>query len=134
MVVTDLRHEKWTYYFNCGQWLAKERADGTIVRELTGTRDPMAKARVASFKVTIHTGERADSSCDCSVLCTLFGSHGDSGERKFVPDKKCFLRGAVDEFLHEYQYIGELGRLRIRHKNNGQHHSWFIEKIRALLA
>ena len=58
-----------------------------------------------------------------------FGSHGDSGERKLVPEKKCFLRGAVDEFLLECQYIGELERLRIRHKNNGQHSSWFIEKV-----
>lgn len=129
LVVTELRDAKSTYYFNCGQWLSIERGDGAIVRELSGTRDPLAKARLASFKVTIQTGVRANSSCDCDVLCILFGSHGDSGERRLVPARRCFMRDGVDEFLIECQYIGELERLRLRHKNNGQHSHWFIENV-----
>ena len=93
VVVSDLRHSQWTYYFPCAQWLSRSRGDGSLVRELRGTRDPLARAHVCSYKVTLHTGDKPDCACDCDVLCTLSGREGDSGERLFVPEKKSFLRG-----------------------------------------
>ena len=42
VVVTDMKHPKWKYYFPCGQWLAKDEGDGLICRDLLGSRDPLA--------------------------------------------------------------------------------------------
>ena len=42
VVVTDLLHPKWKYYFPCGQWLARDEGDGATCRNLLGSRDPFA--------------------------------------------------------------------------------------------
>lgn len=41
VVVTDLKHRKWKYFFACGQWLSRDEGDGAISRELKGSRDPL---------------------------------------------------------------------------------------------
>ena len=42
VIVTDLKHPKWKYYFPCGQWLAKDEGDRLISRDLLGSTDPLA--------------------------------------------------------------------------------------------
>jgi len=42
VVVTDLNHPTWKYYFPCGQWLAKDEGDKAICRDLIGSKDPLA--------------------------------------------------------------------------------------------
>lgn len=41
VVVTDLKHPKWKYFFACGQWFSRDEGDGAIARDLKGSRDPM---------------------------------------------------------------------------------------------
>ena len=41
VVITDLKHRQWKYYFPCGQWLATDEGDGQILRDLLGSLDPM---------------------------------------------------------------------------------------------
>lgn len=42
VVVTDVTHPNWKYFFPCGQWLAKDEGDGAISRDLVGSKDPLA--------------------------------------------------------------------------------------------
>ena len=60
VVVTDLKNPKWKYYFPCGQWLAKDEADGLICRDLLGSRDPLAVRRSKStfFKICLSSWKR----------------------------------------------------------------------------
>ncbi|KER18481.1 hypothetical protein T265_16027, partial [Opisthorchis viverrini] len=40
VVVTNLAHPKWTYYFNCSFWLSPSYADGKLSRLVRGFREP----------------------------------------------------------------------------------------------
>ena len=57
VVVTDLKNPKWKYYFPCGQWLAKDEADGLICRDLLGSRDPLAVRRSEYTKIFANSFE-----------------------------------------------------------------------------
>ncbi|XP_048241483.1 lipoxygenase homology domain-containing protein 1-like isoform X2 [Haliotis rufescens] len=130
VVVTDLNNPKWKYFFPCGQWLAKDEGDGSISRDLIGSRDPMAIRKMAKYKVTVFTGNVKGAGTDANVYLTMFGENGDSGERPLRKAKKNnFERGKRDEFIVECPRLGRLERLRIGHDNSGFGPGWFLDKI-----
>lgn len=55
VVVTDLTHPTWKYYFPCGQWLAKDEDDGAICRDLAGSKDPLAMRKGRCYSTRTNT-------------------------------------------------------------------------------
>ncbi|XP_059150632.1 lipoxygenase homology domain-containing protein 1-like isoform X2 [Physella acuta] len=130
VVVTDLKHPEWKYFFPCGQWLAKDEGDHEISRDLIGNRDPLAIKKPCQYKVTVYTGDKLGAGTDANVTLTMFGEFGDSGEKKLRKSKKnCFERKAIEEFILTCPKLGRLDRIRIGHDNSGPNAGWFLDKI-----
>ncbi|WAR01121.1 LOXH1-like protein, partial [Mya arenaria] len=111
VVVTDLLHPKWKYYFPCGQWLARDEGDGAIGRTLLGSRDPFAVRRAignridTKYKITVYTGDKRGAGTDANVYIIL-----------------------QDQFVIETPCLGRLDRIRIGHDNGGFGPGWFLDK------
>ncbi|XP_053384453.1 lipoxygenase homology domain-containing protein 1-like isoform X6 [Mercenaria mercenaria] len=129
VVVTDLLHPKWKYYFPCNQWLAKDEGDGAICRTLLGSRDPFAVRKDTKYKVTVYTGNKKGAGTDANVYIILFGENGDSSEKYLDDSRNNFERGQTDEFVIECPCLGRLDRLRIGHDNSGFGPGWYLDKV-----
>ncbi|ESO97796.1 hypothetical protein LOTGIDRAFT_208950 [Lottia gigantea] len=129
VVVTDLKNPHWKYFFPCGQWLATDEGDGSICRDLVGSKDPMAIRKATKYKVTVFTGNKKGAGTDANVSIILFGEFGDSGEKKLSSRKNNFERNKVDEFLLECPKLGRLERIRIGHDDTGFGPGWFLDKV-----
>ena len=81
------------------------------------------------YKVTVYTGNKRGAGTNANVFITLFGEHGDSGERKLDTSKDNFERGKADEFVVEGPCLGPLSRVRIGHDNSGPSAGWFLDKV-----
>lgn len=129
VVVTDLLHPKWKYYFPCNQWLAKDEGDGAICRTLVGSRDPFAVRKDSKYKVSVYTGDKRGAGTDANVYIILFGENGDSGEKILDDSRNNFERGKSDEFIIECPCLGRLDRIRIGHDNSGFGPGWYLDKV-----
>lgn len=130
VVVTDKIHSNWKYYFPCGRWLARDEDDGAICRDLLGSTDPFAVAKLTKYKVTVYTGDKPGAGTDANVYITMFGELGDSSERRLMKKtRNNFERGQTDDFTLESPSLGRLQRLRIGHDNTGASPGWFLKKV-----
>ncbi|KAL4225448.1 Lipoxygenase y domain-containing protein 1 [Mactra antiquata] len=129
IVVTDLLHPKWKYYFPCSQWLARDEGDGAICRTLLGSRDPFAVRKDTKYKVTVYTGNVRGAGTDANVYIVLFGENGDSGQKFLDDSNNNFERGKSDQFVIECPCLGRLDRIRIGHDNAGFGPGWYLDKV-----
>ncbi|XP_074659812.1 lipoxygenase homology domain-containing protein 1-like [Tubulanus polymorphus] len=129
VVITDLKHPKWKYFFPCNQWLSRTEGDRAISRDLIGSQDPLASRRASKYMVTVYTGTVRGAGTDANVILQMFGSLGDSGEIKLNNSKNNFEKGQKDEFTVSCPHIGKLDRIRIGHDNKGPAPGWFLDKI-----
>ena len=67
-----MRGKVWT--FPCQQWLARDKGDGRIDRELAAL-----PAGQIAYQVTVKTGSVADAGTNANVYLTLYGSAGSAG-------------------------------------------------------
>eukprot|EP00049_Salpingoeca_infusionum_P008102 m.131391 g.131391 ORF g.131391 m.131391 type:complete len:2461 (+) comp13915_c0_seq1:231-7613(+) len=122
-----------TYTFHCAQWLATDQDDGEIIRELPATGPLVKKPLVPLlYRVRTFTGSKRGAGTDSNVFVTLFGKHGDSGERplrKSSTHRNKFENGHEDIFLVHALTLGDLSKIRIRHDNAGASSSWFLDKV-----
>lgn len=131
------------YEFECDKWLSTDRSKdgGLMSRELplsshlgadaqSGHVKERAISRVLEAKtyvITVTTGDIKGAGTDANVFATVFGEHGDTGERKLAKSsthRDKFERGHDDVFEIEALDLGDLERLRIRHDNWGLGADW----------
>ncbi|XP_071500737.1 lipoxygenase homology domain-containing protein 1-like [Diadema antillarum] len=141
------------YYFPCQRWLATNRDDGQIARELipvekeviaralqrrkssTSIREDIGlelKSTMQTFNVYVTTCDERGSGTDANVYITLYGENGDTGKHFLKASKTHrdkFERGNTDEFVVEAVDIGELEKVRIGHDNSGGFAGWKLEKV-----
>ena len=80
--------------FPCYQWLSRQEGDGETRRELhpSSSHQPREGKR---YVVTTLTGGVRGAGTDANVFITLYGSVGNSGERRLDNDVANFERGRL---------------------------------------
>eukprot|EP00727_Mastigamoeba_balamuthi_P010665 m51a1_g6220 hypothetical protein (2032) ;mRNA; r:217273-223689 len=121
--------------FPCGKWLAVDKDDCQIARELRvrGAEQPAAPAGGRRYVVETVTGDRLGAGTDANVHVTLFGTRGDSGRRQLSGRalRNAFERGARDAFDVVCDGdLGDLTRVVVGHDNSGAGAAWFLEEVR----
>ncbi|XP_065836583.1 lipoxygenase homology domain-containing protein 1-like [Oscarella lobularis] len=120
------------YYFHSGQWLARDEGDGQIRRDIAASNDPIvvsASSKPLRYVVSTYTGSVRGAGTDANVFVTIFGSNGDTGDRRLDNNKNNFERNRVDQFAVESPSLGVLERIRISHDNAGLGPGWYLEKV-----
>ncbi|XP_064633987.1 lipoxygenase homology domain-containing protein 1-like isoform X3 [Lineus longissimus] len=129
VVITDLKHPKWKYFFPCGQWLSRTEGDGSICRDLLGSQDPLAQRKASQYRVTVFTGNVRGAGTDANVHVCLFGDQGESTPKRLDKTGNNFERGKKDEFMISCPAVGKIQRIRIGHDNSGPSPGWFLDKV-----
>ena len=101
------------YYFHCGQWLARDEGDGQIRRDIAASNDPVVVSESSKridntvprfsnklfvfcvalrYVVSTYTGSVRGAGTDANVFVTIFGSNGDTGDRRLDNNKNNFER------------------------------------------
>ncbi|KAK7479806.1 hypothetical protein BaRGS_00028986, partial [Batillaria attramentaria] len=103
-VEVDDRKRKKNYFFPCQRWLATDKDDGQISRELVPV-DAALKPAMTTYHVKVTTG-----GCDSTGKMFLKSS---------LTNKNKFERKQMDEFVLETVNIGDLKKIKIGHDNSG---------------
>jgi hypothetical protein len=67
----------------------------------------------AQYRVTVTTSDIRGAGTDSNVTMVLYGSKGDTGERRFDSSANNFERGKVDTFFIAAPDVGEMHSLRL---------------------
>ncbi|XP_022094211.1 lipoxygenase homology domain-containing protein 1-like isoform X2 [Acanthaster planci] len=150
--VEDKMHNR-RYYFPCQRWLATNKDDGQISRDLipvekeviqrslsrrrssTSVREEIAleaKASMETYHVYVTTADVRGAGTDANVYVVLYGENDDTGQH-FLKSSKTnrdkFERGKTDEFIIEAVDIGEIQKIKIGHDNKGGFAGWKLDKV-----
>ncbi|KAL7853335.1 hypothetical protein AOLI_G00201790 [Acnodon oligacanthus] len=130
VIVTDMSRPHLRYFFACNSWLSREEGDGLTVRYLLGSLNPMDIPKQNKYIASVFTMDAKGSGTDADVYLTIFGEHGDTGERKLVSEgKDNFERGNEDKFTIEAPNLGRLRKITIGHNNKGSSAGWGCDKV-----
>eukprot|EP01125_Pyxidicula_operculata_P000601 TRINITY_DN105_c0_g1_i2.p1 TRINITY_DN105_c0_g1~~TRINITY_DN105_c0_g1_i2.p1 ORF type:complete len:1400 (+),score=456.41 TRINITY_DN105_c0_g1_i2:301-4200(+) len=117
-------------FFPAGRWLATDEEDGNTYCEIaTEGQDSAPVAKVITYKVVVHTGDRRGAGTDARVGINITGERGDSGVRLLSNHQNNFERGRIDTFAFDCIDLGELKRIAIGHDNSGAAPGWFLSKV-----
>ncbi|KAL3317121.1 Lipoxygenase y domain-containing protein 1 [Cichlidogyrus casuarinus] len=147
IVVTDLSHPKWTFFFPCQSWISARYSNTQLMKILHGFREPTGHAGVGEYHVTIYTADRPGAGTTSDVFLQMYGTNGfgrqhwlripeSSKDKPVNPstllpfDSVKFARGSCIRLrLEPCQHLGELNKIRIGHNNKGRSPSWFLDKL-----
>ncbi|KAG9266056.1 lipoxygenase homology domain-containing protein 1 [Astyanax mexicanus] len=129
-VLMDMNRPHLRFFFACNSWLSREEGDGLTYRYLLGSLNPLDIRKQNKYIASVFTMDCKGSGTDADVYLTIFGEHGDTGERKLVSDgKDNFERGCEDKFTIESPNLGRLLRITIGHNNKGSSAGWGCDKV-----
>ncbi|CAF4048737.1 unnamed protein product, partial [Rotaria sordida] len=140
------------YHFVCQKWLATDKDDGLISREipalenkalrLAAARESSARSSVdyglemktiaTTYKISVITSNEFGSGTNANVYIIIFGENNDTGKVPLVTSKTYsdpFDRGHTDEFEIEAMDIGEPKKIKIGHDDSGFRPDWFLERV-----
>ncbi|XP_013416715.1 lipoxygenase homology domain-containing protein 1 isoform X2 [Lingula anatina] len=120
------------YYFNCKQWLARDKGDGKTSRVFSlqdGESSMVSYKPMIPCELTVYTGDMQGAGTDSKVSITVFGSTGTTPEIILEKNGERFERGKVDLIKLELDEIGAIKKLRIGHDGKGSRSDWFLEKV-----
>lgn len=82
-------------HFQCRQWLSRMEGDGAIRRVLlaSSVTPPPESSTRRTYLVSTQTGYQRGAGTDANVHLTLYGSKGNSGERRLDNHPANFERG-----------------------------------------
>eukprot|EP00854_Cymbomonas_tetramitiformis_P004275 gene4275-5262_t len=136
--------QKWM--FLCSNWLAKEKGDRLLERELTVAKAE-ASAPTTSYAVTVYTSDKArplrsagapdhfrgrllvGAGTDANVNIILRGSSGESSKLVLTKGPGEFVRGGRDVFTVETEPVGALTEIVIGHDNHGEAPAWHLDQV-----
>ncbi|KAF8570011.1 hypothetical protein P879_00036 [Paragonimus westermani] len=118
------------YQFNCNTWLSRKRSDGKTLRCFpVSNRNIITHSKLVTYHVAIKTSNVEHAGTDSNVFLQLFGRMGVSNERIIEKAGNLFERGSQDRFALEFENVGELLKIRIRHDAQGDRKHWKIENV-----
>ncbi|XP_020608822.1 uncharacterized protein LOC110047416 [Orbicella faveolata] len=87
--------------------------------------------REAEYKVEVTTGVKDGAGTDANVFITIYGSNGQSMEKKLKGKffENNFEKGKVDNFDLQLADVGEIKKIKIRHDNLGFMPAWDLAKV-----
>ncbi|PIK54821.1 putative lipoxygenase-likey domain-containing protein 1-like [Apostichopus japonicus] len=150
--IEDHKKEK-RLYFPCQRWLATDKEDGQISRDLvpveqdiikrslqrskstTSIREELAletKAIMETYHIYVTTSNVRGAGTDANVYVNLYGENDDTGQhflKSSKTNKNKFEAGQMDEFIIEAVNIGELKKIKIGHDKQGGFAGWMLDKV-----
>ncbi|KAF5404278.1 hypothetical protein PHET_02377 [Paragonimus heterotremus] len=118
------------YQFSCNTWLSRKRGDGKTLRCFpVSNRNIITHSKLVTYHVAIETSNVEHAGTDSNVYLQLVGRMGTSNERIIEKAGNLFERGSQDMFALEFENVGELLKVRIRHDANGDRKHWKIENV-----
>nr|XP_020861600.1 lipoxygenase homology domain-containing protein 1 isoform X4 [Phascolarctos cinereus] len=119
------------FYIPVCRWLAQDREDGEICRELPIFQKGQPILPVTVYEVRVTTGERWNAGTESRVYISIYGEKGDTGSRQLFRSKnpKKFLKGQTDIFSLEAVHLGYLYKVVIAHDGLGSGNGWFLDDI-----
>ncbi|XP_030070331.1 lipoxygenase homology domain-containing protein 1 [Microcaecilia unicolor] len=112
------------------QWLFEEDGSDTVAELATFTpsRAPLSEQ---FYSVSVHTGMVPASETDADIFITIFGTNGDSCQRKLkhLKSPEYFEKGQVNVFEVKAVDLGVLSKVLIGHSNVGYGAGWYLDKI-----
>nr|XP_040124039.1 oxygen-regulated protein 1 [Ictidomys tridecemlineatus] len=113
-------------------WIGEDENDGDVWKEVPIARTNKAPLPVVVYEIHIHTGTKPGAETESNVFINLFGTRGDSGNRKLhqsQSNKTNFQRGQVDIFSITAVSLGQLKKCLISHDGMGPGNGWFLKSI-----
>nr|XP_057920226.1 lipoxygenase homology domain-containing protein 1 isoform X2 [Doryrhamphus excisus] len=123
------------YIFSCKALVPlSPKRDDFLTFECTKSIESFAsKARSlvpVKYEIIVITGDQKGAGTDANVFVTIFGSNGDSGQRRLRQKfRNLFEREQTDRFLLEMLDMGELHKVRVEHDNSGLHPGWLLDRV-----
>ncbi|XP_072460708.1 lipoxygenase homology domain-containing protein 1-like isoform X3 [Notamacropus eugenii] len=119
------------FYFPVCRWLAQDREDGEICRELPVFQKGQPILPVTVYEVRVTTGECWNAGTESRVYISIYGEKGDTGSRQLIRSKnpKKFIKGQTDIFSLEAVHLGYLYKVVIAHDGLGSGNGWFLDDI-----
>ncbi|XP_007487288.3 oxygen-regulated protein 1 [Monodelphis domestica] len=119
------------FYIPVCRWLAQDREDGEICRELPVFQKGQPIIPVTVYEVRVTTGDWWNAGTESRVYISVYGEKGDTGSRQLFRSKnpKKFLKGQTDIFSLEAVNLGYLYKVVIAHDGLGSGNGWFLDDI-----
>ncbi|XP_040192273.1 lipoxygenase homology domain-containing protein 1 [Rana temporaria] len=116
----DVRDELMnkTFRFQCDRWLAKNREDKQIIRELAcANNDILDLKERTSYEIVTVTSDRNDAESKENVWIVLEGKKGRSKEFLLENNskKRRFARNATDVFKFPSKNVGDIAAICVGH-------------------
>ncbi|XP_077976546.1 lipoxygenase homology domain-containing protein 1-like isoform X1 [Styela clava] len=125
---------KW--HFPCGRWLAKDKDDGLLERELYPAADETLEyMKKVPYEFAVTTSDVSGAGTDANVYVVLYGRDGIQTEQvSLCPNKddrkSKFEKKQTDTFVIEMDDIGDtIEKLRIGHDGKGWGAGWHLDKV-----
>ncbi|GFH09154.1 uncharacterized protein mot51 [Haematococcus lacustris] len=89
----------------------------------------LAEGGRCTYRVLVTTSDQRGAGTDANVVMTLFGSKGDSGERKLDSSSNDFERGKISHDNSGFASAWHLAKVEVVNTNTGEqavfpYHNW----------
>ncbi|XP_040289065.1 oxygen-regulated protein 1 [Bufo bufo] len=113
------------------RWLARDKEDGEICREIPLLRHNHSKLPVTNYKIEVETGDLWNAGTEANVYIVLQGQYGDTGSRHLHKSNKptSFAKGQTDTFYLEAVHLGDLRTVIVGHDGLESGNGWYLEKV-----
>eukprot|EP00116_Pleurobrachia_bachei_P001013 sb/3461275/ len=133
-----------SYTFPCDRWLDREEGDGQLQVDLLPERvvkqsgegkeeevEVKNKLTTEQYTVKVHTGDKFGAGTDANCYISVYGTLGDSGERKLMKseNRDKFQRNQVDTFTIDCVELGELYKIVLREDDTNVGADWFVASV-----
>lgn len=138
-VVDESSNEK--FQFPCNRWLAKDKDDGSLVRELTcaNPKNSADSRAPSTLELTFLTSDKQHAGTTQNAWIVLEGEERRSQEYKIENSarNKVLRRGQTDTFKFVTKSLGSLTHVIIGHrkregstvKSTGKETGWFLHEL-----
>ncbi|XP_030048769.1 lipoxygenase homology domain-containing protein 1 [Microcaecilia unicolor] len=107
-----------TFRFDCDRWLAKNKDDGQVMRELACSNNDVLELKDrTSYEIMTMTSDRENAETKENIWIVLEGRKGRSKELLLENSskKKRFARGATDKFQFPSKNVGDIAAICVGH-------------------
>ncbi|CAM2710921.1 unnamed protein product [Rotaria socialis] len=129
-VVVDCPSTGIEQTFPCNNWLANDKGDKLIERELR--EDPsLRKVRPPTIPwyIWVYTSDIKGAGTDAHVHLVLYGHNGKSDDIKLKSESDVFEAGQCNEFKVDIADVGTPFKLRVSHDNKKLFAPWHLDRI-----
>jgi len=85
-----------------------------------------------NYTIYVTTTLIESGGTDADVYLEIWGTNGSTGEFEIDPPGDSFEQGQTDVKSFDFQDLGSLNKLCVRHDNSGSHPGWHLSHIRVV--